>query len=413
MRVLTKFFASLLFSLWLSSSLTESFKNAIKIGAKNPLHHKPTGISGHSKLYMVKPFKTPFKALEWMKKLTSFFKSRKAEKKDFDTPDKYGNTPLMYAIASNNETEYKELVEKHKCNVDAQNNDKQSALMIAAANGNLNAAVYLAENDANLDLQDKYGRSATMLASGNDHKKIVEYLITNANLDLKDNDKNNALQIAIICNAKEVAEFLAKNGADTNNKNKLGDNSLHLCAKNKNFTEIAKLIANSENINEENKLGSKPLDLATQLNIELARVLKGRDAEFTNPMPNKYKLLIFSGAIFFLVFDEGWKFRQAIMDVTKNGYTTPEGQQKIQKFALFFARKAIIAIAAGVLAWVSDSQKNTFRKLGFSSKKDDKAKIGPIKLQGNSFESNEDTKDTTYINNDDSREFSGDESGDS
>jgi hypothetical protein len=91
--------------------------------------------------------------------------------------------------------------------------------------------------------------------------------------------------------------------------------------------------------------------------------------------------------------------------VTKNGYINPEGQQKMQKFALFLLRKVGI-VAVGVLLGISsDLLKNSFFKLGLLKNKDEKAKIGPIKLHENSL--NSDAQDNFNKCSEDSRELSG------
>jgi len=75
--------------------------------------------------------------------------------------------------------------------------------------GHYDVVNLLLQNDANINLQDNEGLSPLMLASTNGHLDIVKtLLIMGANKDLQNNDGQTALQLALANNNEEIAYLL-------------------------------------------------------------------------------------------------------------------------------------------------------------------------------------------------------------
>jgi ankyrin repeat protein len=357
--------------------------------------------------------KSSSKEKSWFKKIlfkNPFFISDKKVDIDVDSQNQFGNTKLMYAVANNNATEYKALIEENNADVDVQNPEGQSALIISAANGNFEATEYLVSKNADLNLQDSDGRTALMAACVNGNIKIVRYLAKKANLALLDSEKNNVLQIAIKYGHPEIANFLVEKGVDVNNENKHGDIALHMCVKKKEYAKLAKLIIKgTNNIDKENKLGITPIKLGIEFdNPEIARELKERGAQANPPMPNKYKIFFAISLVstIAILADEGSIFRGVIHDAHKLGYTTREALEKTGKHAIFFFKKLGYAASGWLVSWIYDCLEGRIPKPILSLVKENKSKIAPIKLKGANFDSNEISEDVDRDDQDD-RESSG------
>lgn len=62
-------------------------------------------------------------------------------------------------------------------NINHVDSDEQTALHIAAANGNIKVARLLIENGANVSSVDNYGWTALHIAASEGHPEFVEFLI--------------------------------------------------------------------------------------------------------------------------------------------------------------------------------------------------------------------------------------------
>lgn len=87
-----------------------------------------------------------------------------------------GWAPLHYA-AYGGMNDVLLLLTKSGAALDARAPNGQTALMLAASLGHLEAVRILIDADADMDLQDYDGRSALVLARRNKHTKVVEFLL--------------------------------------------------------------------------------------------------------------------------------------------------------------------------------------------------------------------------------------------
>ena len=107
-------------------------------------------------------------------------------------------------------------IEKTKNKLDfinKQNENGETALMVASKNGNFDIVKYLEENNATVHLKDHNGKTALMLATENGHFQIVEYLCEcHAVLDERDNQHRTARMLAQQNGYIEIENYLYHKG---------------------------------------------------------------------------------------------------------------------------------------------------------------------------------------------------------
>ena len=74
--------------------------------------------------------------------------------------------------------------------IDMQENNSWSSLMIASQNGHTETVALLLKNGAEIDMQENKGWSSLMIASENGHTETVAVLLQNgAEIDMQENTK--------------------------------------------------------------------------------------------------------------------------------------------------------------------------------------------------------------------------------
>jgi len=93
--------------------------------------------------------------------------------------------------------------------VNLTNDNHRTALIMAAALGDMVTVQTLLNLGANPDIKDKYSYTALMWAVIFGHKNIVNLLLNNdANLDAQNNDGDNALTIAEKLHEIDIAQLI-------------------------------------------------------------------------------------------------------------------------------------------------------------------------------------------------------------
>ena len=162
--------------------------------------------------------------------------------------DNDGNTALMIAIDRNN-TEAAQLLLKNKAAVSPRNKDGRTALHIAAAGVRrqpvgwlLAAGPDVTASSAGVDLQgldvnapDGSGRTPLMLAADNEGyvpDDVMELLLSKgARIDAQDPNGNTALILAARAGSMAGVEYLLQKGAAVNLKNAAGETALQWARK--------------------------------------------------------------------------------------------------------------------------------------------------------------------------------------
>ena len=162
-------------------------------------------------------------------KLVSFFASKGT---DVHLKTKNEENCLHLAALNGHLNLCKTLIDKHKFDVNSENNDGLTALHHSAAIGSYELVSFFASKGTDVHLKTKNGHNCLHLAAFNGHLNLCKTLIDKHKFDpnAPDNDGWTALHHSVIIGSYELVSFFASMGADVHLKTKNGQNCLHLAA---------------------------------------------------------------------------------------------------------------------------------------------------------------------------------------
>ena len=127
-------------------------------------------------------------------------------------------------------------------NINYQNEDGSTALMLASKSGHDQVVQTLISAEGNVNIQDNNGYTALMLACNTNSYIIVNYLLqTGANPDIQNNDGDTAIIIACQNNHSDIVKLLLQFNADPLITNRNDDTALTL-ATCQNSIEIVEML---------------------------------------------------------------------------------------------------------------------------------------------------------------------------
>lgn len=157
---------------------------------------------------------------------------------DVNTVDRSGNSLLMLAVRENN-AELLEQLLLRRARLNSRNRDGDTALRMAAFNGQEAFVKRLVEAGAAVNM---YGWTPLAYAAFNGHASIADYLIRHgAEIDARSENGSTALMIAARNGHKAVVEVLLQHKADPTLSNENGLTALDWAQKSAN-TDIAALL---------------------------------------------------------------------------------------------------------------------------------------------------------------------------
>jgi len=197
-------------------------------------------------------------------------------------------TNLHKAVKKDNLSAVKLLLEQ-EIDIDAKNNNEETALYMASSRGNRQIVKLLLEQGADINVKnDNHHYTALHIAAYFDKIEILKLLLEQEKINLEARSKKGSspLLVASYIGNLEVAKILLEKGADINAKNDNGETALHM-ASHENHQQIVELLLEQEKINLEarSKKGSSPLLVAVYMgNLEIAKLLleKGADINAKN-----------------------------------------------------------------------------------------------------------------------------------
>jgi ankyrin repeat protein len=123
-------------------------------------------------------------------------------------------------------------------NLNKENDQGYTPLMLAAYQGNVDAATYLVDHGADLNGESKYG-TPIMAAAIKGNTDIVKLLLSQgADLNKTDSNGTTALLYSSIFSLNEIADLLLKGGADPKLKDNKGNTALDYAILTQNETLI-------------------------------------------------------------------------------------------------------------------------------------------------------------------------------
>ena len=133
---------------------------------------------------------------------------------------------------------------------------------------------------ANIDKQDENGVTALMLASDNGYVDIIELLLANgANVNIQDNNGNTVFLRAALRGQTAIADFWFKRGANINSTNYKGQTALIYAVHNEQIDMIRFLLENGANPNIRDIHGDTALKIATwKEDTDIVNLLKSKGA---------------------------------------------------------------------------------------------------------------------------------------
>jgi len=213
-----------------------------------------------------------------------------------DFPDKSGRTPLMIAAEKGHPEIVEYFVEKG-ADVNVSDDTGWTPLMSAAITDHLNIVKYLIEQGkANIDAQDERKQTALMISVMYKHPEIAEYLVRNgANINEKTLSGLTSLTRAVDSESLDMVKFLIERGADITTISNEGETLLHFAAKN-SHTDIAEYLINKGfDINAEKNDKSTPLYFAIlKGNLNMVKFLVGHGADINHSTKERITPLLLS-----------------------------------------------------------------------------------------------------------------------
>lgn len=176
----------------------------------------------------------------------STFSYKYYQLKKYNTLDNNGNTALINAIINDDVNEAKLLIGKG-VDINKQNSNIESPLIIAVARNNFEIVQALVGNGANVNWinnlsSSRYNYTVLFESVKNSNYDICNLLIDNgAELNKRNNDDNTVLMIAVNNNDFDLVKLLIEKGAEISIKNNDGYTALDYARQKKNV-EITNLL---------------------------------------------------------------------------------------------------------------------------------------------------------------------------
>lgn len=177
-----------------------------------------------------------------------------------------GWTPLMKAVQRKKNKEIVEFFIANGANVNAKNQNGDTAIIEASHFGNTEIVRLLIAAGANVNIQNVYGLTALMNANmGFGYPEVVKLLISaGANVNAQDSSGETALMFACRMGRNQIVKLLLAAGAKVDIKNNDGETALMIasCLQHQNSEIITLLLASGADPLIQSNSGESALDFA-------------------------------------------------------------------------------------------------------------------------------------------------------
>ena len=182
---------------------------------------------------------------------------------NINNQEKDGWTALMLA-SRNGHFQVVELLLKEHADINTQKEDGWTALMLASRYGHFQVVELLLKKHADINIQNKNGVTALMLASEDGHIHVIELLLKEyAEINTQEKGGHTALTIASQNGHIQVVELLLKEYAEINTQGKNGWTALMLASQNGHFQIVEVLLKKHADINTQKEDGWTALMIAS------------------------------------------------------------------------------------------------------------------------------------------------------
>ncbi len=204
-----------------------------------------------------------------------------------------GATPLMFAVANNQEESVRLLLE-NDADTEKAANDSKTPLLVAVDNGNTGIAEMLIRAGADIDHTDRNGATALHYAAVYGDFYMTDMLLYYfAQPDIKSRDGTTPLMAAILAEHADIADLLIQNGANMEARDSNGFTPLMIAAQNGDTVIMNLLIRKGVDVNAINRYNHDALAIAIMVNsTEAAELLikSGASREREKNSVNPYKV---------------------------------------------------------------------------------------------------------------------------
>nr|WP_253309278.1 ankyrin repeat domain-containing protein [Rickettsia endosymbiont of Ceutorhynchus assimilis] len=181
------------------------------------------------------------------------------------------NKQLLTAVQDGDFEKVKDLVSRgaslDAANIDAQDKDGKTPLHFAAQEGNLDMVQFFLNRGANIKAKDMYGWTPLHFASAYGKFDVVKFFLdSNINIRAKDRYGDTPLHLAAQNNDKSeiVESFLDSDANNINDRTNNGWTPLHVAVQGNKPSTVKLLLGRGADIEVKDTYGQTPLDLATQ-----------------------------------------------------------------------------------------------------------------------------------------------------
>lgn len=180
-------------------------------------------------------------------------------------------------------------------NIDVRDRDGNTALLIAAAEGNVETIKILKELGADVNAQRAYGSDTSLMyaAENGNIAALIELINLGANIHARNDYGGTALMNAAARGHEKIIDKLVQSGADVNAKDDNDSPSIIFAARNGNYSAVIKLLSLGSKVNIKTKDGETALGEAAdpQIILELLRYGANPDKEFLDKAQAKPEIM--------------------------------------------------------------------------------------------------------------------------
>lgn len=181
--------------------------------------------------------------------------------------DENGNTPLLLAAANGHLSMVQNLIENANVSLITKNNFGSTALLLAAANGHIPVVQYLLENtDSKITEKNYYGDTALLLAAAYGHIPMTVYLLENTDAKITEQNQNGStplLAAAAYGHVPMVKYLLENTASHISERSHSGYTALLIAASYGHIALLKYLLEHTDShISERSNSGSTALLLA-------------------------------------------------------------------------------------------------------------------------------------------------------
>lgn len=164
-----------------------------------------------------------------------------------NTPDNLGKTPLILAVESGH-VEAVDYLMRREVNIDGTDVDGNNAFLTACKFGMFSYASQLLElPNSNINVQDLNGRTAILIAAEDGNEEAIDFLIDKGiDISLVDNDGNTVFMKLCESHLFQKADEIVLNGQSINAVNNLGRSALFIACQNGDAEAIKYLLSKDD-----------------------------------------------------------------------------------------------------------------------------------------------------------------------